>query len=232
MKRRHLAIVSDPETDSDVGNVPSGPPTPLSRPTTPEMSASQSHSMPASPHFVASPLVSDDASSSPHTPPPELPAIRKRTMDEARSASMPPSPEKKKPRAEAQSAIRSAIEMSSEGVPRGLMKFFRPCTKGEYDEQVARFTEEHHGDLEQRAAQEATRNQLRDDKAREGDRIRQQRHRQVKRDNEIARGERTPGGTKRKVCFATCIPFGRPKLKAHSAHNGRAWGPCRIVKKG
>jgi len=62
-------------------------------------------------------------------------------MDEARSASMPPSPKKKKPRAEAQSAIRSAIEINDEGGSGGLMRFFKPCTKAEYDEQIARFTD-------------------------------------------------------------------------------------------
>jgi len=99
-------------------------------------------------------------------------------MDEARSASMPPSPEKKKPRVEAQSAIRSAIEMNDEG-----------GSKVEYDEQIAQFTEEHYEDLEQWGMQEAMKKQMRDDRSREGDRLRQQKHRQTKRRSEIARGE-------------------------------------------
>jgi len=121
-------------------------------------------------------------------------------MDEARSVSMPPSPEKKKPRAEVQSVICSAIEINDKGGLGGLMRFFKPCMKAEYDEQVTRFTEEHHENLEQREMQEAMKKQMRNDRLREGDRLLQQKHQQTKHHSEIVQGERTPGGTKRKVC--------------------------------
>jgi len=65
--------------------------------------------------------------------------------------------------------------------------------------------EEHYEDLEQRGMQEAMKKQMRDDRLREGGRLGQQKHRQTKRRSEIARGEQTPGGTKRKVCPVICL---------------------------
>src|ERR1700722_16875405 len=131
MRRRRWVISSDAETDSNVEDILPGPPTPQSRPSTPDLSAPISYSTSASPTFATTPLARDDALFNPHTPSPKPHVLRKRTMDEARSASMPPSPEKKKPRVEAQSAIRSAIEMNDEGGSGGLMRFFKPCTKAE-----------------------------------------------------------------------------------------------------
>lgn len=86
----------------------------------------------------------------------------KRAMNDFRSASTPPSPEKKRP--EAQSAIRAAINSRSEGSSRGLMKFFKPCTKEEYDVQVQRFTEEHHASIEKEGLKDAEEKAIREEK--------------------------------------------------------------------
>jgi hypothetical protein len=79
------------------------------------------------------------------------------------------------------------------------MTFFQPCTKEEYTAQVQRFTKEHHEDMEKREGRDAEAKARRDEKVREGERLRQEKHRRLKREDEIARGVRSPGGTKRRV---------------------------------
>jgi hypothetical protein len=122
----------------------------------------------------------------------------RRAMDDLRSTSAPPSPEKKS-RPEAESAIRTAINLKGGGSSRGLMKFFKPCTKEEYSAQVQRFTEEHQAFRDEESRKDTERKIEREEKTREAERLRQQKHRRLKRESEIAGGERTPGGTKRKV---------------------------------
>jgi hypothetical protein len=57
--------------------------------------------------------------------------------------------------------------------------------------------------MENQGIEDVVRKQMRDKRAQEGDRLRQEKHRKMKRDGEIVQGERTPGGTKCKVCFMT-----------------------------
>jgi len=99
------------------------------------------------------------------------------------------------------------------------MNFFRPCTKEEYAAQVQRFTEEHHQDMEKREGRDAEARERRDEKVREDERLRQEKHRRLKREDEIARGVRSPGGTKHRVC--STASFSLKKLnKAFVAHYG------------
>ena len=58
--------------------------------------------------------------------------------------------------------------MNGKGELRGLMKFFQPCTKEEYDEQVQRFTKEHHESMENRGIEDVVRKQMRDEGTRRG----------------------------------------------------------------
>jgi hypothetical protein len=119
----------------------------------------------------------------------------RRKKDDFQSTSTPPSPETKRPGV--QSAIRAAISSRGKGSSHGLMKFFKPCTKEEYDMQ--RFTEEHHTSMEKEGPKFAEAKARQEAKTREGERLRQQKHRGLKRQGRINRGERTPEGTKRKV---------------------------------
>jgi hypothetical protein len=105
------------------------------------------------------------------------------------------SPKKKKGRVESQSAIRTAINQVN---PQGLMKFFKQNTREEYNEQVRRHTAEE--DERARDCQETNDavDRCRSEKAKEGARDRQQKHRQAIYDSEIRNGERSPGGTKQR----------------------------------
>jgi len=152
-------------------------------------------------------------------------------MDEIHSTSTPPSPEKKKKKlqVEGKSAIRTAIQMTGKA-KQGLMKFFQPCTKEEYAAQVQRFTEEHHEDMEKREGREVEAKARRDEKVREGERLRQEKHRRLKCDNEITRGVRSPGGTKRRVCCMMSFTLKKKLSKAFAACYGRTGGHVRIIE--
>jgi hypothetical protein len=101
---------------------------------------------------------------------------------------------KKARRVEAKSAIRTAIE---EGSKKGLMSFFKQSTREEYEAQVRRDTAEAREFVRDREVSLSDKRQHKMNKAREAVRLRKQRQRQRLYDAEIARGERTPQGTKR-----------------------------------
>jgi hypothetical protein len=118
-----------------------------------------------------------------------------------RIVSTPPvSPERKKPDLiKGKSATRSALESASESEPKGLLKYMKKATPEEYKSQVQRDTIERLDLLRDNRESEMAAKEGRRRQVREGDRLRQRAHRQKKYDLEIARGERTPGGSKRKV---------------------------------
>jgi hypothetical protein len=105
------------------------------------------------------------------------------------------SPKKKKARVESQSAIRTAI---SQAKPRGLMKFFKQSTRDKYNEQVWRHTaeEDEHAQARQEISDAVDRQRV--EKAKDGARDRQRKHRQTIYDSKIVTGECSPGGTKQK----------------------------------
>lgn len=97
-----------------------------------------------------------------------------------------------------QSVIRTAITQAKDK-PRGLMKFFKQISKGEYNEQVQRHTaEEDEFSREWKERNDAA-ERRQAEKAKEDARERQQKHQRRVYDAEITKGERSPGGTKRKV---------------------------------
>jgi hypothetical protein len=116
--------------------------------------------------------------------------------------SPPNSPMKKERKIVSQSTIRTALEMSK-STPYGLLKFFHKNSRDEYNEQVWRHTAEENESAQQRKERTDAADQRRAQKVKEGDRKRQQSHHQKTYNAEIAKGERSPGGTKqkRKVCF-------------------------------
>src|ERR1700736_3341071 len=117
----------------------------------------------------------------------------------------PVSPKKKK------SKVSSAIHTALAHSPKGLLKFLKKCTPAERDEQVQRATEEENEQWAGKEEKARFAKILRDEKTREDDKIRQQRHRQKLRDEEISRGERTPGGSKRnqkvRVTYPNTLPY-------------------------
>jgi hypothetical protein len=117
-----------------------------------------------------------------------------------RITSTPPaSPEQKKPQLKEKSAIRSALERTSENSPKGLLKYLKKATPEEYKSQVQRDTAKRMDLLRDCEGVEVAAKEERRRQVREGERLRQQAHRKKKYALEIARGERTPCGSKRKV---------------------------------
>jgi hypothetical protein len=122
----------------------------------------------------------------------------KRTFSMRATTSPSSSPKKKRERkAEAQSAIRTALGMSKD-VPRGLLRFFHQNSRDEYNEQVRKHTAEENESAQQRQEKSNDINQRRVERVKEVNRKRQQRHRQKGYNKQIEKGERSPGGTKQK----------------------------------
>lgn len=122
--------------------------------------------------------------------------LQKRGIDEIRSTSVLSSPIQKKPNIETKTAITTAL---AEGSSTGLMKFFKKCTQDEYDLQVQRFTKEANTEAEAEASRLEAINCIEEKRMRERARLRKQKSRKRKLDDEIMAGERMPGGKKRKV---------------------------------
>jgi hypothetical protein len=120
----------------------------------------------------------------------------KRTFGMHMDMSPSVSPKKKEERrVEVQSAIHTAIAHAKD-TPHGLMKYFKQCSKEEYNEQVWRHTTEENKFAQERKEIEDAAHRCHVEKARKGACERQQRHRQIIRDNEIADGKWLPDGTK------------------------------------
>jgi hypothetical protein len=103
-----------------------------------------------------------------------------------------------KPKIQIQSSLRSALQTSTK---KGLLAFFKPCTREEYNLNLARekekWEEENHmnaWEVKEQSAKEA-----RLAEKRELARLRQQRLRQKKHQEEILQGIRSPHGRKRTV---------------------------------
>ena len=82
------------------------------------------------------------------------------------------------------------------------MKFFKQNSREEYKEQVRRHTAEEDERAQERQETNEALDRRRTEKEKKGARERQQKHRRAIYDVEIAKGERSPGGTKqRKVSY-------------------------------
>lgn len=122
------------------------------------------------------------------------PDLRKRSVDEVQSTRAPSSPAKKKSKAVA--ATTKAREPITKG---GIMGFFSKCTKEERDKEVQRYSEKIKIKGEEDTEILEARKRVICDKEREGARLRKEQSRKRKREGEIAKGERSPGGRKRTV---------------------------------
>lgn len=109
-------------------------------------------------------------------------------------------PQTKTFKEKATSAIRTAVETAGEGGKPRLLDFFKIATKEEYAAHVASEREDFLNRREDVLHDEALANLQRATRERERQRLKKQRQRSAKKNVEIQRGERSPGGTKRKVC--------------------------------
>jgi hypothetical protein len=107
------------------------------------------------------------------------------------------------PRAEKVNKIRveSSLRLAIQGKKAPLLSFFKPCTRTEYEEDLAREREKEdlEGERERLALMNKSAAEAKIVRRRELERKRQRKLRAKKRDNEILLGIRDPGGRKRKV---------------------------------
>ena len=104
--------------------------------------------------------------------------------------------------------VESSLHCAVKANHGPLLKFFKPCTRVEYEQNLARDREvfDDDGEREHRMLMNKAAEQDRHIQKKEKARIRQQQHRKVRQENEIMQGIRSPGGRKRKV---SCINLRR-----------------------
>lgn len=174
---------SDEDTMSSI-YVPSSEPTPPPSPSAPL-------SRPTTPSYSSSPPPQSELE------PTEVPTGSKRNQNT-------PSPELKKVKRQVTSAIRHALELSTEAkdgqsAKHGLLNYF---SKGTQEDRKAYFLREDERSNEARLQAVVNAKDLDARKRVRGKdlaRERQRKHRQLVKNQEIRSGERSPGGTKRKV---------------------------------
>ncbi|RXW18423.1 hypothetical protein EST38_g7441 [Candolleomyces aberdarensis] len=102
-----------------------------------------------------------------------------------------------------ESSIRRALSIAenaeNENELPGLLKWMKKATATEHDLQVARDHENLKATQEDRELQETLAKITKEEQKREGAKIRKQNERARKKEDEIAHGLRSPGGTKRKI---------------------------------
>jgi hypothetical protein len=123
---------------------------------------------------------------------------------EKTSASTAESSEKKT----ATSAIHEGLSMVKNTQQcRGLFKYFKECSREQYLADVARETEKCQVMVDQQAYAVEEANQIRKVNLRKRAQERKQKSRKLKKNREIQMGLRSPGGTKRRVCPLTLLPY-------------------------
>lgn len=100
---------------------------------------------------------------------------------------------------QATSSIRAGLELSQGSEPRGLLRFFKPCTVEVYNLQLAQEQEQIERQREEDQHQNELATHIKTEAKREGARLRKQKERSRKKDRDIQQGIRSPGGKKRKV---------------------------------
>ena len=111
-----------------------------------------------------------------------------------------------------ESSIRRALllaEEAEENEQPGLLKWLKKASDKEHRLQVAREHEKLRATQEDREYQERLANVAKEERKREGARLRKRNERARKKDADIASGLRSPGGTKRKVWFVICRQQGK-----------------------
>ena len=128
-------------------------------------------------------------------------------------------PAEKRGKIRVESSLRLAIKKNN----APLLSFFKPCTRTEYEENLAREREKEdlEGERERLAVINKSAAEAKIIRRRELERKRQQKLRARKHDNEILLGIRDAGGRKRKVNLLNCA-----KKLTHAAFTGCAAGIC------
>ena len=99
---------------------------------------------------------------------------------------------------------------------RGLFKYFKECSREQYLVDVARETEKSREIVDQQAYAMEEANQIKKVNLQQRARVRKQKSRMLKKSSEIQLGLRSPGGTKRRVCPLTLLPYIQIKItKGH-----------------
>ncbi|KAF7969102.1 hypothetical protein HWV62_28304 [Athelia sp. TMB] len=149
----------------------------------------------------------------PTVPPPlrtSSPDLQKHNVDQVHSASAPSSPGKKKLKT---TAATTNTSNTREPIKKGgIMSFFSKCTKEEHDEEIRRYSEKIKIEGKEEMEKFEAQRQVVDARERESAHMCQEKSCKRKRDSEIAKGERSPGGTKRKICYDEPYPLVAAKL--------------------
>jgi hypothetical protein len=152
-----------------------------------------------------SPCAPSHPTTPPRSPPPPQPELKPAdVLTGSKRNQNSSSPEPKKVKKKTTSAIRHALELSTEAengqsAKHGLLKYF---SKGTQEDRKAYFLREDERSNEARLQEEVSAKNVEAKKKvweRELARERQRKHRQVVKAQEIRSGQRSPGGTKRKV---------------------------------
>lgn len=127
-------------------------------------------------------------------PPHHIPLKRSQSN---RSESPPAKPPQKKAALlKIPSAIHSALKTSKS---RGILRFFTPSTRESHNEHIARQAELTRMNSEEHAHKDSIIDEQKKALTRENARVRKEKERHIKKRREIQSGDRSPGGTKRKV---------------------------------
>jgi len=101
----------------------------------------------------------------------------------------------------ATSSIRRGLELLCDvpGKPHGLFRFFKKATGNEYKEYLAREDDSWRVKRDEDGNRSEALKHLQKENERERARLRQQQCRKRKREEEVKMGQRSPGGTKKRV---------------------------------
>lgn len=130
-------------------------------------------------------------------PPPHalLPTLKRSQSNHSDSPTKSP-PQKKAALLKVPSAIRAALETSKS---RGILRFFTPSTRESHNEHIARQAELTRMNSEEIVHENSIIDERKKVLVRENARVRKEKERSIKKKREIQSGDRSPGGTKRKV---------------------------------
>ena len=87
---------------------------------------------------------------------------------------------------------------SAKGSPKGILQYFRPCSKEEYEVQTRQEAERTMANWEAHKAFEEAEKERKRDQQRENATMRKRAQRARERNQEIEEGLRSPGGTKKR----------------------------------
>jgi hypothetical protein len=149
--------------------------------------------------------------------PPASTAVRMPPLTPTRDIT-PASTEESLKKKKATSAIHKGLSMvKNTQQSRGLFKYFGECSKEQYLVDVERETEKSKLMMDQQAYAMEEANQIKKVNIRKRAQERKQKSRMLKKKSEIQMGLRSPGGTKRRVCPLTLLPYNQIKITKRSS---------------